>query len=97
MGLKVKSEDVHELMKSHEIELNTEELRHLKEEQQKTLADDLSSDEDEVWESVPSSLIKEIFAKWGEVQLFVEKYHPDTVLANVPVHIYNDNIIRTPC
>ena len=30
-------------------------------------------------------------AKLGEVQLFVEKYHPDTVLANRPVHIFNDN------
>ena len=25
------------------------------------------------------------------MQLFVEKYHPDTVLANRAVHIFNDN------
>ena len=30
-------------------------------------------------------------AKWGEVQLFVEKYHPDTVVANRAVNIFNDN------
>ena len=53
--------------------------------------DDLSSDEDEVRESVPSSLIKEMYAKWGEVQLFVEKYHPDTMLANMAVQMFNDN------
>ena len=27
----------------------------------------------------------------GEVQLFVEEYHPDTKLANNAVHIFNDN------
>ena len=32
MGLEVKSEDVHELLKIHEIECNTEELPHLQEE-----------------------------------------------------------------
>ena len=39
--------------KAMKIELNTEELQHLQEEQQKTLADGLSSDEDEVSDSVP--------------------------------------------
>ena len=87
----MESEDVHDLSKSHKIELNTEELQHLQEEQQKTLADDLSSDEDGVRESVPSSLSKDMCAKWKEVQLFVEKYHPDTMLSNRTVHISIDN------
>ena len=34
MGLEVKSEDVYELLKSHEIELNMEEMQHLQEEKQ---------------------------------------------------------------
>ena len=55
------------------------------------MADDLSSDDDEVRESVPRSLIKEMCAKRVEVQLFVEKYHPDTLLADRAVHIFNDN------
>ena len=55
------------------------------------MADDLSSDEDEVRESAQCSLIKEIYAKWGEVKLFVKKYYPDTILANRAVHIFNDN------
>ena len=54
-----------------------------------TLAGDLSSDQDEVRESAPSSLIKEMCAKWGEVQLFVGKYHPDTMIANRAVHIFS--------
>ena len=88
---KWKVEDVHELVKIHKIELNTDELLHLQEEQQATLADDLSSDEGEARESVPISLIKEMCAKWGEVQLFVEKYHPDTMLTNRAVYKFNDN------
>ena len=72
MVLEVESEDVHELLKSHEIELNTEVLKHLQNEQQKTLADDLSSYEDEVWESVPSSLINYMCAKWGKCSFLWE-------------------------
>ena len=53
----MESEDVHDLLKSHEYELSTKELQHLQEEQQKTLANDLSSDEDEVRESAPRSLV----------------------------------------
>ena len=60
MGLEVERDNVFLLLKSHEIELSTEELQHLQEEQQKTLADDLSSDEDEVRESVHSSLVSEM-------------------------------------
>ena len=65
MGLEVEREDVHEPLKSHKIKLNTEELQHLQDEQQKTLADDLSSDEDEVRESAQSSLVNYICAKLG--------------------------------
>ena len=88
LELEVESEDVHELLKSHEIDLNTEELQHLHEERQKPLADDPSSDEDDVQESVLSSLLKEMCSKWGEVQLFVGKYHPDTILTNRAVSVF---------
>ena len=55
------------------------------------MANDLSSDEDGVRESVPTSLIKEMCTKWREVQLFVKKHHLDTMLANRAVHILNNN------
>ena len=61
----LKSEDVHVLLKSHEIEFIAEELYHLQEEKRQTLADDLSSDEDEETESIRSSLIEEMCTKWG--------------------------------
>ena len=50
-----------------------------------------SSDEDEVREGVPSSLIKGMCVILREIQLFEEKYHPDTMLSNRAVHIFNDN------
>ena len=52
---------------------------------------DLSSDEDEGRESFPSFLIKEMYAKFWKVQIFVLKFHSDTMLANKAVHIFNDN------
>ena len=44
MGLEAESDDVQEHLKSHNIKLITEELQYHQEEQQKTLAYDLSSD-----------------------------------------------------
>ena len=41
--------------------------------------------------SVPSSVINEMCAKWREVTLFVENYHPDTMLGNRAVYIFSDN------
>ena len=32
-------------------------------------------------------------AKWDELQAFVEKYHPDTAVANHSVNIFNDNVM----
>ena len=90
MGLEDESEDVPEHLKSHEIKLNTEELQ---EEQQKVLADDLLSDEEEVWENAPSALINKMCEKCGEVQLFVEKSNPDTMFASSAVHIIDDNAV----
>ena len=71
MEFEVESVDVHELLKNRENELSTKERQLLQEEQQRTLVDDLSSDEDEVRESAPSSLVKEMCAKWWVEQLFV--------------------------
>ena len=32
-------------------------------------------------------------AKWGEIQQFVGKHHPNTVVANRSVNIFNDNVM----
>lgn len=36
-----------------------------------------SSEEEEGREDIPTSLIKEMLGKWGEIQSFIDKYHPD--------------------
>ncbi|XP_036357762.1 uncharacterized protein LOC118762892 [Octopus sinensis] len=86
MGLNVDSEDIGVLVEDHRAELTTEELIHLQNEQQKTLAEEMTSGEEERKEDVPSYLIKAICAKWGDVQNFVEKYDLDTVVANRAVN-----------
>ena len=55
--------------------------------------EEISSEEEEEAgrEDVPTSLIREICAKWGEVQSFVEWYHPDKAVASRSINIFNDN------
>ena len=64
-----------------------EEMQHMQEEQQKTLADDLSSDEDGVRESIQSSLILEMCENGGKCSYLWKSIILDTMLANRTVHI----------
>ena len=74
IGLEVNNEDVEELLEDHKDELSMEELEQLQKQLQKATVEEMSSEEGR--EDVPTSLIREICAKWGEVQSFVERYHP---------------------
>ena len=65
-----------ELLEDHKDELSTEELEQLQKQLQKAIVEEMSSEEEEGREDVPTSLIREICAKWGEVQSFVARYHP---------------------
>jgi hypothetical protein len=40
-----------------------------------------------------SSEIKKILKKWTELQIFVEKTHPDRENANRCIHLLNDNVM----
>jgi hypothetical protein len=53
----------------------------------------MSSEEEEGRKDVPTSLICEISAKWGEVQSFMERCHPDTEVASRNINIFTDNAI----
>ena len=68
MGLEVNSEDVEELLEDHKDELSMEELEQLQKQLQKAIVEEMSSEEEEGRDDVPTSLIREICAKWGEVQ-----------------------------
>ena len=61
MGLEVDSEDVEELVQDHSTQLTSQELVYIQNEQQKNLAEEQSSkDEERTEESIPSASIKEI-------------------------------------
>ena len=44
-------------------------------------------------DEVSSALIKEMIWKWIDQQNIAEKYHPDTVITNRTVNIFNDNVM----
>ncbi|XP_033009888.1 tigger transposable element-derived protein 1-like [Lacerta agilis] len=91
MGLEVSGADVEELVKEHGTELTTEELQNLLREQQKAATEEISSEEEgESRESVSTAKIKEMFAKWAEMQAFVEKYHPDKAAVSHATNTFND-------
>jgi hypothetical protein len=96
IGLHVDSGDVEELVEEHSEELSTEELQQLLAEQQRMVPEEFSEEEGEDQQSVQeisSSEIKEILKKWTELQIFVEKIHPDREKANHWIHLLNDNVM----
>ena len=46
-------------------------------------------------EDVSSALIIEFIFKWIDLQNFAEKYHPDTVITNRTVNIFNGNVMAS--
>ena len=64
MGLDIDNEDVEELVQDHSTEFTTEELVYIQNKQQKNLAEEQSSkDEEKTEESIPSASIKKICGK----------------------------------
>ncbi|XP_029054233.2 tigger transposable element-derived protein 1-like [Osmia bicornis bicornis] len=91
MKLDVCDDNVEELVEEHNKELTTEELEELEKEEHQTRMDTLFSDsEEEETEKAPSSLIKEIIAKWMDVKNFSEKYHPNKVQTNRNSIVWED-------
>lgn len=91
MGLEVDGDDVEELAEDRGTELTTEELQDLQREQQQPAAEERSSEEGE--EAIPTSPIKGMLGKWGEVQSFIGKYHPDKEVANRAINLFNDSAV----
>ena len=95
LGLEVNEEDIEELLDDHKEDLNTTELQELQNEQQKTLAEEHSShsEDEEREEVVPSEVIREVLAKWNDVQEFIEKHHSNKTVAIRTVNLMNDNVM----
>ena len=95
LGLEMDSGDVEELLDEHRDELTTEELQQLQEEQKRTLTEEMSSDEDEGRKIASTADIKEICAKWNDIQNFVELYHPDKATSSRAV-LKEQPVITSP-
>ncbi|XP_053234890.1 tigger transposable element-derived protein 1-like isoform X3 [Podarcis raffonei] len=91
MGLEVSRDDVEELVEEHKTELTAEELRNVLMEQQQAAAEELFLQEEERRESVPTALIEDMCAKWADLQVFVEKYHPDKAAVSHATSTFNDH------
>ena len=92
MGLEMYNADVEELVEEQVRELTTEGLEKLHNEQQRLIqAEEDPSDEEEK-EPLPSATIKDICAKWGKVQSFIDKHHPYKAETSRAVNILNDNV-----
>ncbi|GLV33258.1 hypothetical protein CBL_08426 [Carabus blaptoides fortunei] len=87
MGLDVDSDDVEELFEDHRNELTTEQLQELQGEQQEVL-EDVSSEEEE---NISTKEIKELCHHLENIEYIVQKWHPNTAVANRSVNLFNDN------
>ena len=84
MDLKVDNEDVEKLLEDYTIEsgITTEVL-------QKTIVKGLSSMDRR--KNVSISLIRNIWAKWDEVQNFVKQCHLSKTITSRIINIFGDN------
>jgi len=98
MSLEVDKEDVEELVKEHNTERTTEELQHLHKEQQREVAEELSSEEEKNNEdSITTADIKELLGYWSKTQNVVEKWHPNVAVVNRYINLFDVNVMQHFC
>ena len=92
MGLDVDSNDVEELVEYHRSKLTTKELQDLHGEQQETL-EEISSEEEDSKRNISTAEIKELCYHWEMTQRLAEKWHPNTAVISRSINLFNDNVI----
>ncbi|GFS73983.1 uncharacterized protein TNCV_108591 [Trichonephila clavipes] len=80
----------------HEDELTTEERREiLNEEHQETLRNvSPSEQEEDEREPMPTSTVKDLLKKWGDVRAMVLEWHSNQADVSRVADLYNDNAIN---
>ncbi|XP_022909635.2 tigger transposable element-derived protein 1-like [Onthophagus taurus] len=92
IGLEVNSNDIDELVEEHNQDLTTEELTELLRLSQQE--DEKESVSDKKTLKEPSSdAIKEMLKAWENVASFVEKHHPNEVVAVRAANLFYDNAV----
>ncbi|XP_053648174.2 tigger transposable element-derived protein 1 [Cherax quadricarinatus] len=94
LGLEVSGEDVEELVEEDNEELTTDELLDQLQQQEATPEEIASEEGREKLKKLPTSKIKEICAKWLEVQTFMDENHPHTAIASRAGDYYTDNVVK---
>ncbi|XP_069940538.1 tigger transposable element-derived protein 1-like [Cherax quadricarinatus] len=94
MGLEVSGEDVEELVEEDNEELTTDELIDQLQEQEARPGETGSEEGREKLKKLPTTKIKEICAKWLEVQTFMDENHPHTAIASRAGDYYTDNVVK---
>jgi hypothetical protein len=95
LELEVNEDDIEELIMEHEDDLTAEELQELlNEEHQETQRDVSPEKEEDEKGPMPTSAIKDLLKKWGDVRATVLEWHPNHVEVNRVGDLYNDNAIN---
>ncbi|XP_069936683.1 tigger transposable element-derived protein 1-like [Cherax quadricarinatus] len=90
----VSGEDVEELVEEDNEELTTDELIDQLQEQEARPEETGSEEGREKLKKLPTTKIKEICAKWLEVQTFMDENHPHTAIASRVGNLYTDNVVK---
>ncbi|XP_066231912.1 zinc finger MYM-type protein 1 isoform X2 [Saccopteryx leptura] len=94
MGLEVDEGNVNKLVKEHEEELSTEELKELQMMQHTELLPEISSEEEvESEEVISTSEIKDMMAMWEKLSSFIKKKHPEKVSTVRASALFNDTCL----
>ena len=96
LELEVNEDDIEELIMKHKDELITEELQEiLNEELQETKRNVFPSEQEEDERGpMPTSDIKDLLKKWGDVREMVLKWHPNQADVSRVGDLFNDNAIN---
>ncbi|GFS85794.1 uncharacterized protein TNCV_2973371 [Trichonephila clavipes] len=96
LELEVNEDDIEELVMGHEDELTIEELQEiLNEEYQETQRNaSLSKQEEDERGPMPTSSIKDLLKKWGDVRAMILEWHPNQADVSRVWNLYNHNAIN---
>ncbi|XP_064092987.1 tigger transposable element-derived protein 1-like isoform X3 [Macrobrachium nipponense] len=92
MGLVVNEDDINDLLREHQEELTTDDLKELEALQHNVIQEEFSSsgEEEEEEDPMTTAEIKDVLAAFHKVQSFVEKRHPKKAYTGRMLVQFND-------
>ncbi|GFU57314.1 uncharacterized protein TNCV_3635001 [Trichonephila clavipes] len=94
LELEVNEDDIEEFILGHEDELTTEELQEILNEHQKTQRNVSPSEQEEDERGpMPTSAIKDLLKKWGDIRAMVLEWLPNQADVSRVGDLYNDTML----